>query len=111
MVKQYCDLCGNLTQKLYKENLLVSFKGDYQNRKPFEMCESCKDKLRNLLCQAEVNFVENSETAIQNGIDYGEFKMVGTHEQGGMMCPKCGHCNNAYTFDGVCQSCGYGKKQ
>lgn len=111
MVKQYCDLCGDLTDKLYKKNLLVSFKGDYQNRKHFEICDSCKSKLKKLLCQAEVNFVESSETVIKNGIDYGEFRQVGSYEQGGKQCPKCGYCNNAYTFNGECQSCGYGKKQ
>ena len=109
MIKQYCDLCGNLIEKLYKENLLVSFGEYYQNRKPFEICECCKEELRRRLNQAEVEFIENSETIIQNGIDYGEFRQVGTCEQGGMMCPKCGHSNNSYAFKGVCQSCGYTK--
>lgn len=107
MTKQYCDLCGKLTQKLYKENLLVSFGANYQNRKPFEMCECCKGKLQKQLCQTEVDFVESSEVIALTGIDYGEFRQVGSYEQGGKQCPKCGYCNNSYTFDGVCQSCGY----
>lgn len=109
MIKQYCDLCGNLTEKLYKENLLISFDGYYQNRKVFEICEYCKRKLQKCMCQTEVDFVEASETIIQNGIDYGEFKQIGTYEQGGVMCPKCGYSNNSYTFEGICQKCGYTK--
>ena len=109
MIKQYCDLCGDLTEKLYKENLTVSLGDYYRNRKPFEICECCKEELRKRLDQAEVEFVENSKLIIQNGINYGEFIQVGTCEQGGMMCPRCGYSNNSYTFKGVCQKCGYTK--
>lgn len=63
------------------------------------------------MCQTEVDFVEASETIIQNGIDYGEFKQIGTYEQGGVMCPKCGYSNNSYTFEGICQKCGYTKNE
>lgn len=35
------------------------------------------------------------------------FKLVGTFEQGGYLCPKCKGVNNAYTFSGTCDYCGY----
>jgi len=43
--------------------------------------------------------------------DYGDFIMVGTAEQGGYKCPKCGHVNNAYVDGKTCPKCGYGKKK
>lgn len=42
-------------------------------------------------------------------MDYGDFVMVGTAEQGGYKCPKCGHVNNMYVDGKTCPSCGYGK--
>lgn len=44
-------------------------------------------------------------------MDYGDFVMVGTAEQGGYKCPKCGHVNNAYVDGKTCPNCGYGKKK
>lgn len=111
MIMKYCDLCGSNVQILHKENLLISFRGNYENRRDFQICDYCKDKLENAKRQAEVDFIEKSETFIKNGIDYGEFRQVGTCEQGGIMCPKCGYSNNSYTFDGKCQQCGYGKER
>lgn len=35
------------------------------------------------------------------------FRLVGTFEQGGYLCPKCNGINNAYTFDGICAYCGF----
>lgn len=50
-------------------------------------------------------WVKNSD--LNGKIDYGDFRKVGTCEQGGMICPKCGYDNNLYTFNGICQGCGY----
>lgn len=112
MVKTYCDICGK-ERRVESKNLIVSFgRGRYENKKPFDICERCWEELSNAKRQAELDFVKKSEwwkTHVNEDgdIDYGSFKMVGTAEQGGEMCPRCGHVNNAYIFQGTCQNCGY----
>ena len=69
-------------------------------------------KLQN---DTEINFIKNSKWWKENSnssgeINYGAFKLIGTFEQGGYICPKCGYCNNAYIFEDECQECGYTTK-
>lgn len=114
MVKHFCDICGRETNRIKSKSFLVSFNGFYNNNRDLDICDSCEEKLEDCKKQTEVNFMKNSYWWKQNSdvngeIDYGEFRQVGTCEQGGMMCPKCGHSNNSYTFNGTCQSCGYTK--
>lgn len=111
MVRKYCDLCGCETRNLQSENLLISFNGNYENRKTFDICDCCKDILNEKKRRTEVDFVEQSKIVAENGINYGEFKQVGNCEQGGVVCPKCGRSNNMYFFKGICEHCGYRKER
>lgn len=62
--------------------------------------------LKRMGAETEFRMEDDSQT-----MDYGEFVMVGTAEQGGYKCPKCGHVNNAYVDGKTCPKCGYGKKR
>ena len=44
--------------------------------------------------------------SVKNGEDK-DFVFVGNFEQGGYVCPECGHCNNPYRFRGTCKHCGF----
>lgn len=114
LTKHFCDICGRETKQVKQKSILISFDYVYKNERNFDVCEFCEEKLENMKRQTEVDFIKNSHWWEQNSdtngeINYGEFRQVGTCEQGGMMCPKCGHSNNSYTFNGTCQKCGYTK--
>lgn len=110
MTRQYCDICGEETRTEPKD-IIVSFSGNYTNKKTFDICGYCKEKLEDVKRQAELDFVKKSVFGKKffDGVftDFGPFRMVGTAEQGGEKCPHCGHVNNSYTFKGICQKCGY----
>ena len=108
MVKTYCDICGNETD--VKKQLITI--NSALNTRTLDVCQGCTSKLEWARIQAEIDFFESSkywqERKNDNGdYNYGKFVQVGTCEQGGMRCPKCGHSNNSYTFTGTCESCGY----
>lgn len=114
MVKHFCDICGRETNNTTSKSVLISFNGHYKNSRSVDVCGYCEERLEDARNQAEVDFMKQSDWWKQNSnsngeVNYGDFRQVGTCEQGGMMCPKCGHSNNSYTFDGTCQSCGYTK--
>lgn len=117
MTKIFCDICGKDNQNIISETVLISFNGHYKNTRTIDMCEFCKEKLELVRNEAEVAFMEQSVWWKQNTNDNGDlnygteplytFRQVGSYEQGGVMCPKCGYSNNSYTFDGTCSKCGY----
>lgn len=114
MTKHFRDVCGRETDTVKSKPMLISFNGFYKNDRIFDICIHCEDELEKAKNQSEVDFMKRSHWWKQNSngdgeIDYGTFRQVGTCEQGDVMCPKCGHSNNSYTFDGTCQKCGYKK--
>lgn len=114
MTKHFCDICGREVDTVKSKPFLISFGGFYKNDRIFDICIQCETVFENTKNRAEVDFMKHSYWWEQNSngdgeIDYGTFKQVGTCEQGGIMCPKCGHSNNSYIFDGTCQKCGYKK--
>lgn len=117
MKKYYCDICGREATNVKVIKLCVSTNGFFKNQKKFEICNDCEERLTELQNNTEVNFVKeskwwkgNSDESNKNEINYGSFELSGTFEQGGYVCPKCGYCNNAYSFNGICKECGYGYK-
>lgn len=109
MRKCYCDICGKETYHVSKIKLCISGDGFFQNKKTFELCDCCKQQLIELKTKSEIDFVKASKWWEEK--NHGSFYLSGTFEQGGYVCPRCGHCNNAYTFEGVCDECGYGAKR
>lgn len=112
MIKCYCDICGKESNHIKEVRLCISVNGYYKNQKTFELCDCCEEKLEELKNKTEVDFVKKSRwwennSDESNEINYGSFEMVGSFDQGGYMCLKCGYSNNGYTFDGKCQKCGY----
>lgn len=112
--KEYCDICGNERQ-IFPKSMLVAFHGTIKHERSIDICEYCSNEFEERMRHTQIEFILKSnwwkENATHNGdIDYGDFHMVGTSEQGGYSCPRCGHCNNAYTFENKCQACGYEKE-
>lgn len=112
MTKCFCDICGREVNNLKRIKICVSANGFFKNQKDFEVCDGCEERLIESRNNAEINFLKESKWWKENSNDekYGSFKLSGTFEQGGYVCPKCGYSNNAYTFNGICEECGYGKK-
>lgn len=104
MTRTFCDICGTETSYLKKRTLLLTYSGG--KSKDLDVCESCSAKLDSERRKAEVDFLRQSVWWKEN-CKRLKFESVGTAEQGGILCPNCGHVNNAYTFKGKCESCGY----
>ncbi len=104
MTRTFCDICGAETGNLKKRTLLLAYSGG--RSKDLDVCEMCSSKLDSEKRKAEVDFLRQSVWWKEN-CKHMRFESVGTAEQGGFLCPNCGHVNNAYTFKGKCDSCGY----
>jgi hypothetical protein len=108
-----CDFCGKEVAGLYKRNIVVDVYNGIERKRDIEICDSCLRRYSNAVNSAVENFIRSTDyfkthcNSKGNFIDVGKFRMVGTHEQGGYKCPRCGTVNNAYVFDGACEDCGY----
>ena len=112
MKREYCDLCGRESN-----TTCIKIRIAQSAERIFDCCQTCENELGRRITQAQIDFAHSTkwwkDNQKENGdIDYGSFHMVGTAEQGGYVCPKCGYCNNAYTFtfSKKCEKCGYEKQ-
>lgn len=107
-MKKECDLCGRESST---SCIKIHTAGVGSEKRIFNVCKLCKKELGKRTIQEQNYLIDNIKYLQGNQEEintyYGPFRLAGTVEVGGYVCPKCGFCNNAYTFKHKCRHCGY----
>lgn len=105
-----CDACGDIVNSLKDTEVCVRKNGETQT---VGLCAACLERLEKARLQADLDFIKGTHIRpprrMKKQVNHG-FVLVGTCEQGGYRCPKCGYVNNAYADGYWCPCCGFGDK-
>lgn len=98
ITKMYCDMCEKeITDKRNIKPFKIELFPERCSLKFEDICKQClRDKI--------VPFIQTFQSTAKL-----DFALKGSCEQGGEQCPVCGHINNAYTYKGKCEYCGFEK--